>query len=96
MSKMIRAIGLALFLAPGVAFSDVVLRGTVLNVDEPNNHLLVKTDRGEETFILDKNTKGIKNAKEGAKVIIKFTEKDGEPKVTEISPQNSGLENPPR
>ena len=96
MNNMIRAIGLALLLAPGIAFSDVELRGTVLKVDETNNHLLVKTDRGEETFILEKSTKGIRNAKEGAKIIIKFTEKDGEPKVTEITPQDSGPENPPR
>jgi len=96
MSNMIRAVGLVLLLAPGIAFSEVELRGTVLKVDEVNNHLLLLTDRGEETFILDRNTKGIQNAKEGAKIIIKFTEKDGEPKVTEISPQNYGPETLPR
>jgi hypothetical protein len=90
MNNTIRAMVLALVLVPGLAFSDVEVRGTVLKVDQAANQLVVKTDRGEETFILDKSTKGINNAKEGAKVIIKFTEKDGEPKVIEIVAQDDG------
>ena len=90
MSNTILAMVLALVLVPGLAFSDVELRGTVLKVDKAANQLVVKTERGEETFILDKSTKGINNAKEGAKVIVKFTEKDGEPKVIEIVVQDDG------
>lgn len=78
---------LALLLRPAFAFADVQLKGTVIKVDNVANQIVVKTERGEETFILDKSTKGVINAKEGGKVIIKFTEKDGEPKVTEIIPQ---------
>jgi len=97
MNNTILAMVLALVLVPGLAFSDVELRGTVLKVDTAANHLVVKTERGEETFILDKSTKGINNAKEGAKVIVKFTEKDGEPKVIEIVPQDDGTsDNAPR
>jgi hypothetical protein len=90
MNNTIRAMVLALVLVPGLAFSDVEVRGTVLKVDQAANQLVVKTERGEETFILDKSTKGINNAKEGAKVIVKFTEKDGEPKVIEIVAQDDG------
>ena len=82
---------LVLVLVPAFAFADVELKGTVIKVDKAANQLVVKTDRGEETFILDKSTKGVNNAKEGAKVIVKFTEKDGEPKVTEIIPQEEGM-----
>jgi len=97
MNNTILAMVLALVLVPGLAFSDVELRGTVLKVDTAANHLVVKTERGEETFILDKSTKGINNAKEGAKVIVKFTEKDGEPKVIEIVVQDDGTsDNAPR
>jgi hypothetical protein len=41
-------------------------------------------------LLIDKATKGVENVKEGAKVIVKFTEKDGEPKVTEIVSQEDG------
>ena len=78
---------LVLVLAPAFALADVEIKGTVIKVDNVANQLVVRTDRGEETFILDKSTKGVNNAKEGAKIIVKFTEKDGEPKVTEIVPQ---------
>ena len=97
MSKAIGAMVLALVLVPAWAFADVERRGTVIKVDKAANQLVVKTDRGEETFILDKSTKGIDNAKEGAKVIVKFTEKDGEPKVIEIVVQDDGTsDNAPR
>jgi len=44
-------------------------------------------------LLIDKGTKGLGNAKEGAKVIVKFTEKDGEPKITEIVAQEDGTTN---
>jgi len=90
MSKALGAMVLALVLMPAWAFADVERKGTVMKADKASNKLVVKTDRGEETFILDKSTKGVDNAKEGAKVIVKFTEKDGEPKVIEIVPQEDG------
>jgi len=90
MNRTIGAMILALALVPTVTFADVELKGTVIKVDNATSQLVVKTDRGQETLLLDKSTKGVGNAKEGAKVIVKFTEKDGEPKVTEIVPQESG------
>jgi hypothetical protein len=35
-----------------------------------------------------KETKGIENAKEGANVMLIFSEKDGQPKISEIAPNN--------
>ena len=95
MNNTILAMVLVLVLVPGLAFSDVERKGTVVKLDEAANHLVVKTERGEETFILDKSTKGIHNAKQGARVTIKFTEKDGEPKVIEIVPQDDGASDTP-
>jgi Cu/Ag efflux protein CusF len=43
---------------------------------------------GEETFLTTKETKGIENAKEGANVMLIFSEKDGQPKISEIAPNN--------
>ena len=90
MNRTIGAMILGLALVPAVTFADVELRGTVMKVDKATSQLVVKTDRGQETLLLDKSTKGVGNAKEGVKVIIKFTEKNGEPKVTEIVPQEDG------
>jgi hypothetical protein len=86
----IGAVVLALTLVPMLAFTDVELKGTVLKVDKVTNQLFVKTERGEETLLLSTGTKGIGNAKEGAKVIVRFTEKDGQPRVIEIVPQEGG------
>ncbi len=84
---------LVLAFMSSLAFADVELRGTVVKLDRAANKLVVRTDRGEETLLIDKGTKGLGNAKEGAKVIVKFTEKDGEPKITEIVAQEDGTTN---
>jgi hypothetical protein len=41
--------------------------------------------KGEETLLGSSNPKGLDKAKKRAKVTIKFTEKDDQPKVTQIS-----------
>ncbi|OGP28578.1 MAG: hypothetical protein A2038_06845 [Deltaproteobacteria bacterium GWA2_57_13] len=90
--KMIREISamvLALALLPALAFA-AELKGTVVKVDKAKNQLVVKTDKGEQTLLLGSSTKGVDNAKEGKKVTIQFTEKDGQPRVTEIAPQEDG------
>ncbi len=86
----LNAIVLALALLPALVFADVETKGTVVKVDKAKNQLMVKTDKGEEGFLLGSNVKGETNAKEGAKVVIKYTEKDGEMRVTEILPQEGG------
>jgi opacity protein-like surface antigen len=90
MIRKLCAIVLALALLPALVFADVETKGTVVKVDKAKKQLMVKTDKGEEGFVLGGNIKGEANAKEGTKVIIKYTEKDGQMRVTEIIPQEGG------
>jgi hypothetical protein len=76
-----------LLLVPPVV-SAAEIRGTVLKVDQVENRVVLRTERGEETFLTTKETKGIENAKEGANVMVTFSEKDGQPKVSEIVREN--------
>jgi hypothetical protein len=71
-------------LIPAV-LSAAEIRGTILKVDQVENRVVLRTERGEETFLTTKETKGIENAKEGANVMVIFSEKDGQPKVSEIA-----------
>lgn len=89
-TRGITAAVLALALVPALVFAEAELKGTVVKVDKSENQLVVKTDKGEETLLLVGSSKGLGNAREGAKVAVKFTEKDGQPKVIEITPQQTG------
>jgi len=60
------------------------LKGTVAKVDKAKNQLVLKTEQGEQTLEITKSTKGLEHAKQGAKVTVKFNEKDGSAKVDEI------------
>ena len=88
-NKTIGLLLLALSFFSSLAFADVELKGTVVKLDRAENRLILKTERGEETLLIDKATKGLDIAKEGAAVTVKFTEKGGEPKVIEIVPQKA-------
>jgi len=46
---------------------------------------VLKTERGEETYETTKETKGAEHLKVGTNVTITFTEKDGDPKVIEVT-----------
>jgi hypothetical protein len=81
------AIVIWLLLVPTV-LSAAEIRGTVLKFDRVENRVVLRTERGEETFLTTKETKGIENAKEGANVMVTFSEKDGQPKVSEIALEN--------
>ena len=70
----------------GLAANAAELKGTVLKVKPSENQIVLKTERGEETLFTTKETKGVENVKEGAKVIVTFSEKDGQPKISEIAP----------
>jgi ABC-type uncharacterized transport system YnjBCD substrate-binding protein len=74
---------LALILLPTLLVA-AELKGTVEKLDKAKNQLVLKTARGEETLEITKSTKGIEHAKQGAKVTVKYSEKDGSPKVEEI------------
>jgi len=81
------AIVIWLLLVPTV-LSAAEIRGTILKFDRVENRVVLRTERGEETFLTTKETKGIENAKEGANVMVTFSEKDGQPKVSEIALEN--------
>lgn len=61
------------------------LKGTVAKVDKAKNQLMLKTERGEEMLEITRSTKGIDQAKPGVKVTVKYSEKDGSPKIEEIA-----------
>jgi Cu/Ag efflux protein CusF len=63
---------------------EVKAKGTIVKIQKTENRFVLKTERGEETFEVTKATKGVENAKEGARVTVVFSEKDGLPKVSEI------------
>jgi hypothetical protein len=84
-----RTIGTALLavtLAPiYVAAQDMELKATVVSKGEKD--IKVKTKDDEKTILVGSKTKGLENAKEGSKVTIKYTEKDGQMRASEINPR---------
>ncbi len=87
MKHVVVVIAFTLCLLPAFA-SAAEIKGTILKVDKATNRIVLKTERGEETFETTKSTKGVEHVKEGARVMVIFSEKDGEPKISEIAPQN--------
>jgi hypothetical protein len=91
--KKIAVVLLALTLAPAYVGAqekegkagDKEFNGTVVSKDE--KQIKVKTKDGEKTVRVGSKTQGLENAKEGAKVTIKYTEKDGEIRASEINPR---------
>jgi len=77
---------LALTLAPAyVVAQDMELKATVVSKGEKD--IKVKTKDDEKTILIGSKTKGVENAKEGSKVTIKYTEKDGQMRASEINPR---------
>ena len=77
---------LALTLAPAyVAAQDMEMKATVVTKGEKD--IKVKTKDDEKTILIGTKTKGIEHAKEGSKVTIKYTEKDGQMRASEINPR---------
>lgn len=85
MKKIIGGLILAVALAPAALWS-AELTGTVTKLDKTKNLIVVRTEKGQETLEIVKATKGVEHAKEGSKVMVKFSEKDGMAKVSEIAP----------
>lgn len=82
MKKFVMAL-LSVMLLPALVVA-AELKGTVEKLDKAKSQLVLNTERGKEMLELTKNTKGIEQAKQGAKVTVKYSEKDGSPKVDEI------------
>lgn len=83
--KTVAAVLLALTLVPVYALADEEMKATV--VSKSDKELKVKTKDAEKTLQVGTKTKGLDNAKEGAKVTIKYSEKDGKLRAEEISPR---------
>jgi hypothetical protein len=90
MIQRVTAMIFAVALLPALVCAEAEMRGTVVKMDKEQNHLVVKTDKGEETLLVNSSSKGMENAKEGARVRIRFTEKDGQPKVITVTGQEGG------
>jgi hypothetical protein len=67
------------------AAEDMELKATVVSKGE--KEIKVKTKDDEKTILVGSKTKGLENAKEGSKVTIKYTEKEGQLRATEINPR---------
>lgn len=86
LKKKIAAVLLALALSPAYVVAHAMeLKATV--VSKGKKEIKVKTKEGEKTLRIGSKTKGIENAKDGAKVTIKYTEKNGRLRVSEINPR---------
>ena len=84
--KTIGAALLAITLVPAyVVAQDMEMKATVVTKGEKD--IKVKTKDDEKTVLIGSKTKGIENAKEGSKVTIKYTEKDGQIRASEINPR---------
>lgn len=84
--KKIAALLLALMLLPVFALAqEMEMKATVVSKSE--KEIKVKTKDAEKTLKVGSKTKGLDNAKEGAKVTIKYTEKDGDMRASEITPR---------
>ena len=82
MKKIVMTL-LALILLPTLVLA-AELKGTVQNIDKAKNQLVLKTEQGVQMLEITKSTKGIEYARQGAKVTVKFNDKDGSAKVDEI------------
>src|SRR5689334_22297126 len=80
--KTIAAVLLAVSLVPVYAMAEDEMKATV--VSKSDKELKVKTKDAEKTLLVGTKTKGLDNAKEGAKVTIKYSEKDGKLRAEEI------------
>jgi hypothetical protein len=86
LKRMIGTALLALTLVPAyVAAQDMEMKATVVSKGEKD--IKVKTKDEEKTVLIGSKTKGVENAKEGSKVTIKYTEKDGQLRASEINPR---------
>ena len=90
MRKIAMIIFLALAAFPALVYAEAEMRGTVLKFDPDEKQLVLQTDKGEETLFVVVGSKGLAHAKEGTRVAVKYSEKDGQPKVVEVKPQESG------
>ena len=73
------------YVRAGKEFEIKQLTGTV--VKKTGSEIKIKTKDSEKTLITDFKTKGLDNAKNGAKVAVRYYEDDGKLRVKEIVPR---------
>ena len=83
MMKKLAMAFVALVLFPALVIG-ADMTGTVTKVDKEKHLIVLKTERGEEVFVINQNTKGLEHAKQGAKITVKLSEKDGSATVNAI------------
>jgi len=81
--KCMRAFLLFSVLIPAFAYADEQ-KATVVKVNKDKREIVMKTKEGEQTFKYGSKTKGIDNAKDGAKVTIEYEKKNGEMNATNV------------
>jgi hypothetical protein len=81
--KHVRAFLMILAMIPAFAYADEQ-KATVVKVNKDKKEIVVKTKEGEKTFKYGSKTKGIENAKDGAKVTIEYDKKNGEMNATSV------------
>ena len=80
--KKLAVIMLAVLVFPLVVMAGEI-KATVVKVDKAKNQAVVRTEKGDEMLDL-KGVKGGDHVKEGARVLILVSDRDG--KVTEVTP----------
>ncbi len=76
LKKQILALATVLALSSTMAFAEEQ-KATVVKLNKDKREIVVKTKGGEKTFSYRSSTKGIENAKDGAKVTIEYEKRDG-------------------
>lgn len=87
LKKTIGTALLALTLVPAYVVAQEAMEFKATVVSKGEKDIKVKTKDEEKTLLIGSKTKGIENAKEGSKVTIKYTEKDGQLRASEINPR---------
>lgn len=85
---------LALMLIPALVFA-AVMQGTVVKLDRAKQVVIIQTEEGQKTLQLTSNTKGLENAREGAKVTINYDQKGNQLVASEISGGEAGPKSAP-
>ena len=81
-------LGLTLLVAPVLALAQDVMEFQGRIKSKSATEVVVQSrDQGDKTFVISDKTQGLENAKEGASVTIKYSERDGQLRVREIAPR---------
>lgn len=86
--KKLAAIAFALIFFPALALAQEVkeFQGRIKS-KSATEVVAESKDEGEKTFVISDRTQGTENATEGARVTIKYSERDGQLRVREIAPR---------